>query len=219
VKSLALMAAALGVLVFAKPALAAPCTLPHLNHDPPQATVIATFDVLRRHATPADAWPAPQLLPPDLSFNEDWFRRTGSLGGMRFYLLPGQKATPCGAPTKLFVGATGGSGANGGSVVSGGAGLSFVKRFGEWAAFGSSGGSLVSGLLPDGVAKVTVTYPKGRGHPGGVAYPHAVRKTVHVRNNMALFKLGRTPDDASSPSRQIWRSKSGRVIRRAPGNP
>jgi hypothetical protein len=69
------------------------------------------------------------------------------------------------------------------------------------------------------VAKVAVTYPKGRGHPGGVSYPHAVRRTLRVRNNLVLFRLARAPDDASSPAHQVCFSKSGRVIRRAPGNP
>jgi hypothetical protein len=195
-------AALLATLAFAGPAAAAVCQSPK---------TLSTFSVLRRAATPSDSWPRTDLLPPNVSFDQPLFRRTGSLGGYKFFLLP---AGTCGSPQTLYIGALGSI-----STVQGGATLSQVKRFGEWIAQGKGGGSLVAGLLPDGVAKVTVTYPKGRGHPGGVAYPHAVRKTVRVRNNMALFRLGRTPDDASSPSRQIWLSKSGRVIRRAPGNP
>jgi hypothetical protein len=34
-----------------------------------------------------------------------------------------------------------------------------------------------------------------------------------------MRKLGRTADDAASPARQVWLSKSSRVIRRAPGDP
>jgi hypothetical protein len=218
-RRLALAAALTGALAVAPPARAAPCTSPHLNSDPPPNAVLATFGVLRRPSTPADSWPHAELLPPDISFNQGWFRRLGSLGGVRFFLLPGHDATPCGSPAKLFVGAASGSSTNGGGTVQGGASLTYVKRYGEWIAQGSSSGSLVAGLLPDGVAKVTVTYPKGRGHPGGVNYKHAVHKTVRVRSNTALFKLGRPPDDAASPSRQVWFSKSGRVIRRAPGNP
>src|SRR6185437_13767513 len=153
----------------------------------------STFSVLRRSATPADSWPRTDLLPSGPTFDQPLFRRTGSLGGYRFFLLP---AGRCGAAQTLYIGALGSI-----STVQGGAALAQVRRFGEWIAQGKAGGSLVAGLLPDGVAKVTVTYPKGRSHPGGVAYPHAVRKTVRVRNNMALFKLGRTPDDAASPSR------------------
>jgi hypothetical protein len=201
-RRLALGVAVLGTLAFAAPAAAAVCI-------PPK--VPSTFSVLRRSATPADSWPRTDLLPSGTTFDQPLFRHTGSLGAYRFFLLP---AGTCGTQATLYIGALGSI-----STVQGGATLAQVKRFGEWIAQGKAGGSLVAGLLPDGVAKVTVIYPKGRGHPGGVAYPHAVRKTVRVRNNMALFRLGRPPDDAASPSRQIWFSKSGRVIRRAPGNP
>jgi hypothetical protein len=198
----ALGVALLSTLASAAPASAAVCQSPK---------ALSAFSVLRRSATPADSWPRTELLPTGVTFDQALFRHTRSLAGYRFFLLP---AGTCGTAQTLYIGALGSI-----STVQGGARLAQVKRFGEWIAQGRAGGSLVAGLLPDGVAKVTVTYPKGRGHPGGVAYPHAVRKTVRVRNNMALFKLARTTDDASSPSRQIWLSKSGRVIRRAPGNP
>jgi hypothetical protein len=209
-----LAAAVLGVLAMAKPAGAAPCISPQLDPSPPPQQLAATFGVLRRAATPADSWPRTDLLPQDVSFYQGSSRLARSFGGYRFFLLPGHPSTPCGSSPELFIGALGSI-----PTVQGGATLTQVKRFGEWIAQGSSAGSLVAGLLPDRVARVTVTYPKGRAHPGGVAYPHAVRKTVRVRNNLALFKLRRTPDDASSPARQTWFSKSGRVIRRAPGNP
>ena len=216
-RKLALAIALFGVLASASagPAAARVCPVPtSLTNDPPANQVLSTFAVLRRAATPADSWPRTDLLPPDISFNRGWFRLTGAIGGYRFFLLPGHKTTPCGSPPELFIGALGSI-----STVQGGASLVHVKRYGEWIAQGSRAGSLVAGLLPDGVAKVTVTYPKWRGHPGGVNYKHAVSKTVRVRSNTALFELGRPPDDASSPTRQVWFSKSGRVIRRAPGNP
>jgi hypothetical protein len=197
-----LLTATLLGLFAAAPGAAAPCISPKAS---------STFSVLRRPATPADSWPRTDLLPSGATFDTDLFRLTGSLAGYRFFLLP---AGTCGTPTTLYIGALGSI-----STVQGGASLTHVKRYGEWIAQGSSSGSLVAGLLPDGVAKVTVIYPKGRGHPGGVSYKHAVKKTVRVRGNTALFELGRPPDDASSPSRQLWFSKSGRVIRRAPGNP
>jgi opacity protein-like surface antigen len=214
-RRLALGAVLFALLASAAPAAAAVCQSPApVTPDPPANQVLSSFSVLRRTATPADSWPRTDLLPAGTTFNQGWFRLTGSVGGYRFFLLPGRKDTPCGSPPELFIGALGSI-----STVQGGASLTHVKRYGEWIAQGSSAGSLVAGLFPDGVAKVTVTYPKGRGHPGGVSYRHAVRKTARVRSNTALFELRRPPDDASSPSRQVWFSKSGRVIRRASGNP
>jgi hypothetical protein len=211
VRRLAALGAVLAALVVAAPAVAAPCIPATNDPNPPDAAALHAFGLLRRAATPADSWPAPDLLPQGYGFNESSFRRAGSLGGYRFFLLPGHRG--CGGRTLLFVGA---AGAN--STVNGGVSLSLVRHFGFWFGQGFSGGSVVSGLVPDGVAKVRVTFPKGQNHPGGVDYPRAVTRTVRVHHNMALFKLGRTPADAT-PSRQVWFSKSGRVIRRAPGNP
>jgi hypothetical protein len=214
-KRLALLAAMLcAVAATAQPAGAAgACTSPQLNTDQPAQSVLSTIAVLSRAAEPTDAWPRTDLLDPDESYNQNWFRRAGSLAGYSFFLLPGHKATPCGAPPELSVGALGQF-----STVNGAVPRSTVRHFGFWFGQGFSGGSIVSGLLPDGVAKVRVTFPKGRNHPGGVKYKKAVRKTVRVHNNMALFRLSRPPADAT-PSHQIWFSKSGRVIRRARGNP
>jgi hypothetical protein len=181
---------------------------------PPSSAALHTFALLRRAARPADAWPRPDLLPSGVTFDPHWSRLARKSGGYRFFLLPGNPNCDSSKGTLLYIGAVGQF-----SSVSGGATVHSVRRFGEWSAQGTSRGSIVSGLLPDGVAKVTVTYPKGRGHPGGVRYRHAFRKTVRVRHNMAVFRIGRTPDDAASPARQVWRSKSGRVIRRARGNP
>jgi hypothetical protein len=216
-RRLAAIAVVAGALAAAQPAGAqgGVCMSPQpLDRSPVPAQLLSTFSVLDRASTPSDAWPKNDLLPRDESFYEKGIRRVRSAGGYRFFILPAHKSTPCGSAPELFIGALGSV-----STVQGGASLNQVRHFGEWVAQGTSSGSVVAGLLPDGVAKVTVTYPKGRGHPGGVAYPRTVRKTVKVRNNVALFKLSRTPDDAASPSRQVWFSKSGRVIRRAPGNP
>jgi hypothetical protein len=214
-KRVAVLVAVLGALAAsAQPAGAATaCTSPQLNTDQPAQSVLSTFGVLRRPARPTDSWPRTDLLDPDESYNQNWFRRAGSLAGYSFFVLPGHKATPCGSPPELYVGALGRF-----STVNGAVSLSTIRHFGFWFGQGFSGGSIVSGLLPDGVAKVRVTFPKGRSHPGGVKYKRAVRRTVRVHNNVALFRLARPPADAT-PSHQVWFSKSGRVIRRARGNP
>jgi len=209
-RRLALIGATLGVLFAAAPASAAVCQLP-LDPSPPDAAALNAFALLRSPTTPSDGWPKPELLPSDTSFNQRWFHRAGALGGYSFFLLPAHQG--CSGPSELWIAALGSP-----STVNGAVGVRQAKRFGFWFGQGFSGGSIVAGLLPDGVARVRVTIPKGRGHPGGVSYRGAVRRTVRVRNNMALLRLGRPPADAT-PSRQVWFSKSGRVIRRAPGNP
>ena len=107
-RRLALSAVLLGVLAGAAPAAAKICPVPTpVSQDPPANQVLSTFAVLRRPATAADSWPRPDLLPPDISFNQGWFRLTGSLGGYHFFLLPGRKPSPCGSPPELFIGALG----------------------------------------------------------------------------------------------------------------
>lgn len=214
-KRLALLGAlTIGLAAAPHAAAAADCVPPRVTDSPPAQSVLSTFGILRRDATAADTWPQPDLFPSDATINRLWIRDARSLGSYDFFVIPATEATSCSGPAELFIGALGSP-----STVQGGARVGAIKRFGEWIAQGTSRGSIVAGLLPDRVARVTVTFPAGRQHPGGVKYKHRVRKTVRVRNNLALFRLGRPPSDAGSPSHQVWRSKSGRVIRRAPGNP
>ncbi|MDO8213218.1 hypothetical protein [Conexibacter sp. CPCC 206217] len=107
-----------------------------------------------------------------------------------------------------------------GNTIGGGGGgvdLAFVRRYG---LFGSSGSgsddrSSVSGLLPDGVASIDMTFAqrasRGRHRPAEV-YPSAIELTVPVQDNVVSFEVARPAEDAS-PSRMVWHAADGSVVR------
>jgi hypothetical protein len=75
--------------------------------------------------------------------------------------------------------------------------------------------STVSALLPDGVARIEVTFARtesrGPDRPPR-RYARAIRRTLLVRDNVVSFRVLRDAEDAF-PSRQVWRSASGEVLR------
>jgi hypothetical protein len=91
-----------------------------------------------------------------------------------------------------------------------------LRTHGAFAAGGASGSpTTLTGLLPDGVASVTLEYP--RSAPRGrdfkpVRYPAAYRRTVPVHDNIVTAHVPRRPQDAF-PARMIWRDAHDRVIR------
>ena len=73
---------------------------------------------------------------------------------------------------------------------------------------GSSSGSIVSfDLVPNGVARITVRYPKQPGSPA---------RTIDVRviNNLAVWKVTNQP--GSGGPTIVWRAANGRTIRTIP---
>jgi hypothetical protein len=100
---------------------------------------------------------------------------------------------------------------------SGGESAAVLRRRGMYSTFGSGTllPAVVSALIPDGVASVTVTYPRkaSRGpHRRPRIYSKRIRLTVPVQDNVISFVVPRFPVDAF-PARQVWRSGDGRVIR------
>lgn len=74
----------------------------------------------------------------------------------------------------------------------------------------------LAGLVPDGVATLTLDLPRrirSYGHFGPtVVYPSAYTTTASVRSNMVFFS--RIPRDAVDVrGRIIWRNSRGRVLR------
>src|SRR5581483_4948906 len=112
---------------------AQPCASPA----PPSSAALHSFALLRRAATPADAWPRPDLLPSGVTFDPRSSRLARRFGGYRFFLVPGNPSCASSTGTLLYVGAIGRF-----SSVSGGATVHSVRRFGEWSAQGTSRGSI-----------------------------------------------------------------------------
>ncbi|HEX4345053.1 MAG TPA: hypothetical protein VHZ31_05780 [Solirubrobacteraceae bacterium] len=91
-----------------------------------------------------------------------------------------------------------------------------LRTHGAFAAGGASGAATtLTGLLPDGVASITLDYPssatRGRDFKP-VRYRTAYRRTVRVHDNVVTAHVPRRPQDAFPP-RMIWRDAHGRVIR------
>jgi hypothetical protein len=108
----------------------------------------------------------------------------------------------------------------------GGGGGGDVAMVREHGSFGSSHvrgrGSLVVGLVPDGVAKIEFAFARGRSlepeHKTRRTYRTVYRRTVAVVHNIAALTVPRLPLDALF-YRQVWRAADGSVVNvvRAPG--
>ena len=118
----------------------------------------------------------------------------------------------------LFSKGPGGTGLGGGG---GGAGISSFMAHGMFFASGGEHSSTLVGLVPDGVATVTLHYPRtvsrGRWYKPAV-FPSAFTRTVRVQQNVLVVHVPRGNLDAFA-ARMIWRSADGKVVRvaRAPG--
>lgn len=111
----------------------------------------------------------------------------------------------------LLIGPDGGGG--GGDATS-------VRRYGEFNSGGGrringGHGSIVTGLVPDGVASITFTYPRqvSRGpYRDPKTYPSAITLTEPVHDNVVRFAVERSAEDAFAP-RMVWRDATGKTIR------
>jgi hypothetical protein len=105
-----------------------------------------------------------------------------------------------------------------GSIGSGGGGVgaTFIQQTGEFGTSSAPGGvSHVVGLIPDGVATVTSSFPqtvsRGRGNPPKV-YPAPIERTDPVQDNVVSISVERDPEDAF-PSKMVWRAADGSVVK------
>jgi hypothetical protein len=121
----------------------------------------------------------------------------------------------------LFVFERGPHGGGGG----GGASVAQVRRNGVFSSSYVRGrGSLVVGLVPDGVATIEFTFARGRSlepepeHARRRRYSTLYRRTVHVVDNVVALTVPRLPFDALF-YRQVWRASDGSVVNvvRGPG--
>ena len=98
----------------------------------------------------------------------------------------------------------------------GGVDLRWFLRHGMFGSSGAGDTSDVSGLLPDGVASVDLTFAKAvsRGpHRDPQTYPKTIKLTVPVRDNVVSFRVARPAYDAF-PTLMVWRRADGSAMRR-----
>jgi len=92
--------------------------------------------------------------------------------------------------------------ANGGGGGGGGGDAAEFARRGNFVSQGGNGSAQLNGLVPDGVASVTLEYPKrlsrGRYFKPSV-YPSAYTRTVKVQQNVLSCRVPRGAGDAFPP--------------------
>lgn len=208
--------------------------------DPPSEALLSTLGVLRRPATEADTFPDP--LPDTLvgGIYRNHIRQAATVGpsGERVFLLParhvqigfpancpgtrahrrGQQegvavaiAWPFTAPPEWT-----------GTRPPSGFSVSFFHPLptgvivsGDRTLIGPVlNPSTVYDVLPDGVAKVTYVYPKGRTWKGGKRYRKRTVVTVAVQDNVAIVERVSRGFDSARPVLQIWKAADGSVLKR-----
>lgn len=108
----------------------------------------------------------------------------------------------------IYLFTSGGSGGGGGAVEQ-------LTRRGSFFSSGTRDASRLYGVVPDGVASVTLDYPRtvsrGRYYKPTV-YPRAARLTARVQQNVLSERVPRGAGDAFPP-RMVWRAADGSVVR------
>lgn len=89
-----------------------------------------------------------------------------------------------------------------------------LERYGEGETEGGSGETRVISLVPDGVARVEFLFarqPAGSQY-GGPLYPHVLRVTVAVHDNIAAAQVHRASVGGGEAT--IWYNAAGQTLRR-----
>jgi hypothetical protein len=98
----------------------------------------------------------------------------------------------------------------------GGGTVRFLREHGQFGSAGIDGkSSILTGLIPDGVATVTSTF--GTTYSRGPdakprRYRAAITRTDAVQDNVVSFEVARSAEDAF-PSKMIWRDADGKIVR------
>jgi len=184
----------------------------------PPAALLSTVGVLRGPPARAPAW---VLERPIVRFNSnlyvDYIRFARAAFGVRYYVFaagPSALRHACQAPIGVdLFGATAGGGM--GSAAS----VALVKTRGLWLTgsppgvgadgTGTADSTLISGIVPDGVATVTFYYPAGK--PNGFSHRTLPAETLRMRavNNVVVGK----PMRNSLPPTMVWRAGNGTTIK------
>ena len=178
----------------------------------PNAAILRTLGVLRSPATAADVLPTESS--PSFGLGEGvyvkYVRLARTTAGTAYYLIPVAKG--CGSLGEEVVLETRGPGEFGGS---GGQTLAKIKQGQGLSTLVGNTGSTVSGVVPDKVAKVVLTYSRRstgqkRGRP--VRVSAAVVNNVFVAN-LAFLTTHIPGGFSTTPTTIVWRSVMGTAIK------
>jgi len=204
------------------PLLVVGCASKTTTTGTPSGSLLAILGVLRRPATPVDALPVRLTRNPlgGAQIFINYVRRARVVTGGTYYIYP-LRATTCGrADTRgdsVALTDVTHCGASGASETFGGATASQLES-GDMLAYGggcsrSLDTSLVTGVLPDGVATVALHYRAGR--VGGYSRKLAPAATITttVVDNVIVFTVPRGGGNGHSWSTMTWRAANGHVIK------
>jgi hypothetical protein len=99
-----------------------------------------------------------------------------------------------------------------GGAGGGGADAAEVKRRGVFVASGTKHGSVLSGIVPDGVATVTFNFPPERPKSLQTSGRPTASITATVTNNVVVTTIPRSAENAFS-STMIWRAADGTIVK------
>lgn len=194
-------------------ATTAKCVLarpPHPTTDSaPDRTWLALLSVLRRPQLATDAIPARRYL----SYNQEVFvryiRRARVVGSSAYWVWPAI-ITRCGGAKPyqglmFLTGSRNGDGPGAGGV---GETPAQLQQGGDFFSYGRSGRASIDGVVPDGVASVTLNYPAANGHA-------ALHLTGRVVYNVVVISVPFGADGALGAT-MTWTGARGRVIKTLP---
>jgi hypothetical protein len=195
------------------PALVCAASPSTISEAAPAPDVLSMLAVLRTPPTSLDTLPATSLPGGVPHIGEGiyikYVRQAGVILGTTYYVIPVAKG--CSSSQEEIVlyshspqGFAGGSGGT----------PSAIEHGRLLTSQGTAASSVVSGIVPDGVAKVTLEYAAAKPSAISPTEQRAVTVTAKPVNNVFAVRVPQNPGSASLPKTIVWRSAKGSVIKR-----
>jgi hypothetical protein len=183
----------------------------------PSESLLSILGVLRRPATPADALP-PQMnqflgmidKSRGVEVFEHYVRRVDG-----YFMWPerfagcglglGSGSADAGRENMVLSDGSGWGGAGDAAAIEQGAALA-----GGTSSFGSS---TVEGLVPDGVATITLRYPAGKIGGFDKQDAPAFKVTVKIVGNLMVATIPRGGNRLTAPMTMLWQAANGTTIK------
>jgi hypothetical protein len=172
------------------------------NTGSPGPALLSMLGVLRRPQKPSDDLELSSLPHIGEGVYVNYIRLARVVAGTSYYLIPVAKPH-CSEPEELLLNER--SSSYLGSSY-GGATAAHIAQGKLFSSSGKGPTAVVAGVVPDHVAKVSVSYAKS-GHL------HAVTITTKPVENVFVATVPRESPAASVPKSVVWRSAKGKVIK------
>ncbi len=192
---------------------------PSTNAGAPPAALLSIVGVLRGPPTPPPAWLLERpILRLDSNLYVNYVRFARAAFGARYYVYVAGPFAALMHDCQTTVGVhLFGVTADGGFAF-GAASAARIEQSGDWGSTSSGTGAnpgvtLFSGVVPDGVATVTLHYPAGK--IGGFSRRKGPAVTIkaHVINNVVVVKVPRAGEQATSAVTTTWHAANGTTIK------